>query len=163
MRPVPGYQGEELSTPLSACPPEEAVESKQVAPQSLFLQTRQTGSLQPLLGPALQLLPQLSRGGTSEYFHVLPQLRRPERHAAPKARPRRGSVQRTPPLLAGCRGLAHRRTRFVRPAAGPRCGLTLSNQHPRSLLQVCCEPFLSRFYCCPALLHPRAESSSWFC
>lgn len=95
MRPVPGYQGEELSNPLSACPPEEAVESKQVAPQSLFLQTRQTWSLQPVLGPALQLLPQLSRGGTSEHSHVLPQLRGAERHAAPEARPRRGSVPRT--------------------------------------------------------------------
>jgi len=44
MRPVTGSQGEELSTPLSPSPPQEAVGSKEVTPQPPSLQTRQTQS-----------------------------------------------------------------------------------------------------------------------
>ncbi|KAM7129641.1 uncharacterized protein J5F26_011052 isoform 1-T1 [Ciconia maguari] len=40
----PWIQGEEISTSLSTSPPQEAVESNEVALQSLFLQTRQTQS-----------------------------------------------------------------------------------------------------------------------
>jgi len=54
-RPVPESQGEEISTSLSPFPPQEAAESKEVAPRPPFLRTRQAQSPQLLLiGHAFQ-------------------------------------------------------------------------------------------------------------
>ena len=59
--PFTGSQGEELSTSLSTSPPQEAVESNEVAPQPPFLQTRQIQNPQPLLTVhAFQLFHQLN-------------------------------------------------------------------------------------------------------
>jgi len=58
--PGTGHQGAELSTSLSTSPPQEAAESREVAPQPPALQTRQTQSPQPLLREhTCQPLPQL--------------------------------------------------------------------------------------------------------
>ena len=75
MCPVPGSQGEELSTSLSMSSPQEAAGSNEVAPHPPFLQTRQAQNLRLLLlGHASQPFHQLCCPplDASEVLHILP-------------------------------------------------------------------------------------------
>jgi len=89
-RPVTGSQREDLSTYLFTSHPQEAVESNEVAPQSPFLQTRQTQSPQPLLtGHAFQRFHQLCCLPLDAFkdLHIFLKLWGPELPTALKVRP----------------------------------------------------------------------------
>jgi len=90
MYPRTESQGEELNNSLSTSPPHEAVESKEVAAQPPFLQTRQAQRAQPFpSGHSFQPFHQLCCPclDTFKDLHILLKLWSPEVHAVLKVRP----------------------------------------------------------------------------
>lgn len=129
---ITGYHGGEISTSLSTSPPPEAVESNKVAPQPLFLYTRQAqGSCQPFVGHSFQLFHQLCCHSVDVFkdLHIFWAVCS-TLHAALKVRGHQCQTQQdsSGQLVMMC--LTDPRMGFALSAARAHCWLTLS----------CCQP-----------------------
>ena len=164
--PITGYQGEELSTSISTSPPQKAVESNEVGPQSPSLQTRQDQSPQLLLtGHSFQLCHQLycSPLEALKDLHILLQLWDPELHTVLEVRLHQRWIQWDNHFFcpAGYAVFDAPRMGFALLAARTDCWLLLSPLLTSTPWLLSAGLFSSHSspnsYLYPPLLHPRCR------
>ena len=170
-RPITGHQGEDLSCSLSASPPQEALESSEVAPRLPFLQTGQTQCSQlPLTGDDFQPSHQVCCPFLNAFrdLHILLELWGPELHTVLKVRLHQGWTQRDDTLswLVGCAVFDAPQDTEVCP---PGCqGTTLAavepavDQHPQiPFCRVALQPLLSQFILLPGITPSQVQNPAF--